>query len=120
MEPMPGEGVVAMMSTYGKSCNAPSRMLVPTNAWTRQLRSPARRPRKSRLLRDARLRPADLDKGYMLKPTVFANVNNDMIICREEIFGPVLSILGKTRWMRRSPSAMTPSPGLPATFSRLI
>ena len=38
-------------------------------------------------------RPDDLSKGYFIKPTVFANVNNDMTIAREEIFGPVLSIL---------------------------
>ena len=39
-------------------------------------------------------RPEGLDKGYYVKPTVFANVTNDMTIAREEIFGPVLSILG--------------------------
>ena len=39
-------------------------------------------------------RPADLNKGYYVRPTVFANVTNDMTIAREEIFGPVLSIIG--------------------------
>lgn len=39
-------------------------------------------------------RPRGLDKGYYVKPTVFANVRNDMTIAREEIFGPVVSILG--------------------------
>ncbi|MBZ6379866.1 aldehyde dehydrogenase family protein [Pacificimonas flava] len=39
-------------------------------------------------------RPDGLDKGYYVKPTVFANVSNDMTIAREEIFGPVVSILG--------------------------
>ncbi|HEY3800296.1 MAG TPA: aldehyde dehydrogenase family protein [Caulobacteraceae bacterium] len=39
-------------------------------------------------------RPEGLPKGYYVKPTVFANVTNDMTIAREEIFGPVLSILG--------------------------
>ncbi|MFM0477695.1 aldehyde dehydrogenase family protein [Paraburkholderia strydomiana] len=38
-------------------------------------------------------RPAGLDKGYFVNPTVFASVRNDMDIAREEIFGPVLSIL---------------------------
>jgi aldehyde dehydrogenase (NAD+) len=38
-------------------------------------------------------RPDGLDKGYFVKPTVFANVSNDMSIAREEIFGPVLSII---------------------------
>jgi aldehyde dehydrogenase (NAD+) len=39
-------------------------------------------------------RPEGLDKGYYVKPTVFAHVTNDMTIAREEIFGPVLCILG--------------------------
>ncbi len=38
-------------------------------------------------------RPAGIDKGYFVKPTVFANVNNNMTIAREEIFGPVLVII---------------------------
>ena len=36
---------------------------------------------------------APLPKGYFVQPTVFANVKNDMIVAREEIFGPVLCIL---------------------------
>ena len=38
-------------------------------------------------------RPDGLNQGYYVKPTVFGNVSNDMTIAREEIFGPVLSIL---------------------------
>ena len=38
-------------------------------------------------------RPSGLDQGYYARPTVFANVTNDMTIAREEIFGPVLSII---------------------------
>jgi aldehyde dehydrogenase (NAD+) len=38
-------------------------------------------------------RPEGLDKGYFVRPTVFANVSNDMTIAREEVFGPVLCIL---------------------------
>jgi len=38
-------------------------------------------------------RPDSLDKGFYVKPTVFSGVNNDMTIAREEVFGPVLSIL---------------------------
>ncbi len=38
-------------------------------------------------------RPEHLNRGYYVRPTVFANVRNDMTIAREEIFGPVLSIL---------------------------
>ncbi|MFN8042266.1 MAG: aldehyde dehydrogenase family protein [Mycobacterium sp.] len=39
-------------------------------------------------------RPDGLDTGYYVRPTVFADVRNDMTIAREEIFGPVLCILG--------------------------
>jgi aldehyde dehydrogenase (NAD+) len=39
-------------------------------------------------------RPEGLSKGYYVKPTVFANVSNNMTIARDEIFGPVLTILG--------------------------
>lgn len=39
-------------------------------------------------------RPEGLNTGYYVKPTVFAHVTNDMTIAREEIFGPVLCILG--------------------------
>ncbi len=37
--------------------------------------------------------PEGLDGGYFVRPTVFSEVTNDMTIAREEIFGPVLSIL---------------------------
>jgi aldehyde dehydrogenase (NAD+) len=38
-------------------------------------------------------KPDGLDKGYFVKPTVFADVNNDMDVARTEIFGPVLSVI---------------------------
>jgi len=38
--------------------------------------------------------PAGLEAGNYVKPTVFVNVNNDMTIAREEIFGPVLCVIG--------------------------
>jgi aldehyde dehydrogenase (NAD+) len=38
-------------------------------------------------------KPDGLEKGYFVKPTVFADVNNDMDIARTEIFGPVLSVM---------------------------
>jgi aldehyde dehydrogenase (NAD+) len=39
-------------------------------------------------------RPEGLNKGFYVRPTVFADVTNDMTIAREEVFGPVLSIMG--------------------------
>jgi betaine-aldehyde dehydrogenase len=38
-------------------------------------------------------RPADQDRGWFVSPTVFADVDNHMIIAEEEIFGPVLSVI---------------------------
>lgn len=38
-------------------------------------------------------RPEGISKGYFVKPTVFTGVRNDMAIAREEIFGPVLSMI---------------------------
>ena len=40
-----------------------------------------------------RLVPAHLDKGWFIEPTVFYDVDNAMRIAREEIFGPVLSVI---------------------------
>ena len=37
--------------------------------------------------------PDGLDTGFFVQPTIFSNVSNDMTIAREEIFGPVLSII---------------------------
>jgi aldehyde dehydrogenase (NAD+) len=39
-------------------------------------------------------RPEGFDEGYYVRPTVFSDVSNDMTIAQEEIFGPVLSIIG--------------------------
>jgi aldehyde dehydrogenase (NAD+) len=39
-------------------------------------------------------KPEGLDSGYYVKPTVFSNVTNDMTIAREEVFGPVLVMIG--------------------------
>ena len=38
-------------------------------------------------------RPDGFDRGYFVKPTIFADVNNDMTIAREEVFGPVLAMI---------------------------
>jgi aldehyde dehydrogenase (NAD+) len=37
--------------------------------------------------------PAGLDPGYVVRPTVFANVRNEMTIAQEAIFGPVLTMI---------------------------
>ena len=39
-------------------------------------------------------RPDGLNAGYFVKPTVFSHVTNDMTIAQEEIFGPVLALIG--------------------------
>ena len=47
----------------------------------------------ARLVAGGTGRPDGLNRGFYVKPTVFADVTNDMTIAREEIFGPVLSIM---------------------------
>ncbi|HLT40832.1 MAG TPA: aldehyde dehydrogenase family protein, partial [Enhygromyxa sp.] len=39
-------------------------------------------------------RPAGLERGYYVKPTIFSHVSNDMTIAQQEIFGPVLCLIG--------------------------
>jgi aldehyde dehydrogenase (NAD+) len=41
-------------------------------------------------------KPEGLHTGYFVKPTVFSHVSNDMTIAREEVFGPVLVLIGYT------------------------
>jgi len=47
----------------------------------------------ARLLVGGPGRPEGFDKGYFVKPTIFADVTNDMAIARQEIFGPVLCLI---------------------------
>jgi len=47
----------------------------------------------ARLVAGGMGRPEGLNKGYFVRPTVFADVTNDMIVGRDEIFGPVLAIM---------------------------
>jgi len=47
----------------------------------------------ARLIAGGSGRPAGFKRGFFVQPTVFADVSNDMTIAREEIFGPVLSII---------------------------
>jgi aldehyde dehydrogenase (NAD+) len=122
-------GVKHVFNNSGQSCNAPTRMLVPSARMGEAL-SIAKQVADETTVGDptgnAQLgpvvsetqwnkiqgliqkgidegatlvaggpgRPEGLDKGYYVKPTVFGNVTNQMTIAREEIFGPVLAILG--------------------------
>ena len=45
----------------------------------------------ARLLTGGEGRPDGLERGWFVRPTIFTDVNNDMRIAREEIFGPVLA-----------------------------
>jgi aldehyde dehydrogenase (NAD+) len=47
----------------------------------------------ARLVAGGTGRPEGTNRGYFVRPTVFADVTNDMTIARQEIFGPVLSIM---------------------------
>ena len=47
----------------------------------------------ARLVAGGTGKPEGFEKGYFVKPTVFADVNNQMVIAREEVFGPVLTII---------------------------
>lgn len=123
------QGVMSCFSNSGQSCNAPTRMLVPSEsqgeaievAKTIAENTPVGDPNdaatklgpiayevqfdkiqkliETGIAEGATLvaggpgRPAGLNKGFYVRPTVFADVTNDMTIAREEIFGPVLSIL---------------------------
>ncbi|MGQ3018495.1 aldehyde dehydrogenase family protein [Phenylobacterium sp.] len=122
-------GVRQVMTNSGQSCNAPTRMLVPSKRMDEAIAAakeaaaqvtvgdptgnamlgpvvsktqwdklqgliPKGIDEGATLVAGGTGRPEGLDKGYYVQPTVFANVTPDMTISREEIFGPVLSILG--------------------------
>jgi aldehyde dehydrogenase (NAD+) len=122
-------GVASVMMNSGQSCNAPTRMLVPTKkmdeaiaiakatAEAHNVGDPTGNAKMGPVVSEIQFnkiqtlikkgiaegatlvtggpdRPEGLDKGYYVKPTVFANVTNDMSIAKEEIFGPVVAILG--------------------------
>jgi len=124
-----GGGVKSVMTNSGQSCNAPTRMLVPSKRMDEVI-AIAKAAAESITVGDPKGnvqmgpvvsevqwnkiqglikkgieegatlvtggpdRPDGIEKGYFVKPTVFANVTNDMTIAKEEIFGPVVSILG--------------------------
>ena len=123
------QGVQAVFTNSGQSCNAPTRMFVP-RAKHAQAMAAAKAVAEATKVADALAegmhmgpvvseqqwgkiqgliqkgidegatlvaggagRPDGLAKGYFVKPTVFADVKNDMTIAREEIFGPVLVMI---------------------------
>jgi aldehyde dehydrogenase (NAD+) len=47
----------------------------------------------ARLIAGGLGKPQGMNRGWFVRPTVFANVTNDMAVARQEIFGPVLTIL---------------------------
>ena len=69
-------------------------------------------------------RPEGLDKGHFVSPTLFADVTNDMTIAREEIFGPVLSLIeyddprGRDQRSPTTPTTASPAPCSPPTSRR--
>jgi len=119
-----------MCSNSGQSCNAPSRMLVPTDLMDRAAKVAAAAAKdivvgdpnaestrigpvvsdvqfariqgllEKGLAEGATLeaggpgRPEGVENGYFVQPTVFSHVTNDMTIAREEIFGPVMVMIG--------------------------
>ena len=57
----------------------------------------AKRDRRGRGLVTGGGRPKDLDRGWYVEPTLFGNVDNSSTIARDEIFGPVLSVIADFR-----------------------
>ena len=100
--------VAGVMSNSGQTCAAPTRTLVPRelkDEFTRLVRQAAAAltigdPRGEVNLGPVAseaqwntVQPDQADAGWFARPTVFADVTNDMRIAREEIFGPVMSLL---------------------------
>ena len=67
--------------------------LVSKKQWNRVKAILKKAPKKARPPNRGTGKPEGLDKGYFVKPTVFTDVKNDMVIAQEEIFGPVMSII---------------------------
>ena len=124
------DGIDYIMDNSGQSCNAPTRMLVPTESMEVAIESARTAASKIRvgdpesedteigpvvsqaqyekitgliqqgidegatLVSGGTEKPDGLNTGYYVKPTVFANVDNEMTVAREEIFGPVVCIMG--------------------------
>lgn len=98
-------GVASLMLNSGQSCSAPTRRntrpdrLIRTRAWP--VASRAQWEKIQGLIQQAIEegatlvtagpgRPDGLDTGYYVRPTIFADVTTEMVIAREEVFGPML------------------------------
>src|SRR6478736_6027673 len=123
-------GVAHVFNNSGQSCNAPTRMIVPT-ARMAEVKAIAKAVADKTKAGDPKAEgttigpvvnrtqwdkiqalikkgvdegatlvaggpglPEGVNKGFYVRPTVFADVTNDMTIAKEEIFGPVLTIIG--------------------------
>ncbi|WP_293268201.1 aldehyde dehydrogenase family protein [Neptunomonas sp.] len=122
-------GVEDVMGNTGQTCNALTRMLVPSRCYQQVAdlaisiaqeqvvgdplnEATTMGPMSSKRQKEAVLKyiregvaegaqllvggtdmPGGVDKGFYVKPTIFSRVTSDMVIAREEIFGPVLCIL---------------------------
>ncbi|MEO1251769.1 MAG: aldehyde dehydrogenase family protein [Pseudomonadota bacterium] len=119
-----GDAVGAVMMNSGQSCVAPARLIAPRSkleeiekiaaeaaaGWapgekTGPLVSETQWKKVqhyidmggeegARLIAGGPGKPEGFETGYFAKPTVFSDVKNDMTIAREEIFGPVVTIIG--------------------------
>ena len=61
-------------------------------------------------------RPAGLDKGWYFEPTLLTDVKNSMAVAREEVFGPVFTVLHLRRHRRRGRGSPTTPYGLTAAM----
>ena len=71
---------------WGRWCRRSSRTACSTTSTSDRRRRPSRR-------RAMPPRAGDLAGGYFVPPTIFADASNDMTIAREEIFGPVMTVI---------------------------
>ena len=94
------EFVDASLPTFGKSASVTrstsSRSSARSSRNVSGTGSSVTSPKASTRVRSSRpaaVVPTDLDRGYYVAPTVFGNVDNSSTIAREEIFGPVLTVI---------------------------
>ena len=97
-------GVAKAFINAGQTCTALTRMLVPADAYDEAValavKAAGRYTVGDPMAEGATLAaggagaPEGVTSGYYVQPTVFSDVRPDMTIAQEEIFGPVLSVIG--------------------------